>query len=69
MLSIHLRRADHVRHYSIAPSNETGWEMTLEEDRSVTRHARYEDWHHVERAVLVIRGETELLMARGWQQV
>ena len=66
MLSITLRRADHVRHYSIQLVRHAGWEVKLEEDRMLKHHMRYDDWHRVERAVESFRREVEHLTAQGW---
>ena len=66
MLSITLRRADHVRHYSIRAIRHAGWEVKLEEDRTLKHHIRYDDWHRVERAVELFRREVAGLTAQGW---
>ncbi len=57
MFSISLRRADHVRRYSIDPLESSGWEVKLEADCELTRHATYHDWHRVERALAVFQME------------
>ena len=67
MFSIRLQRAEHVRHYSIQPAHSAGWEVTLEEDRTLTRHVRYDDWHRVERALALFRQEVADLAAQGWE--
>lgn len=69
MFSISLRNADHTRQYSIAPRNDSGWEVKLEEDRELARHVYYHDWHRVERTLAVFRLEVSELTARGWQEV
>jgi hypothetical protein len=66
MLSITLRRADHVRHYSIQPIRHAGWEVKLEEDRMLRHHMHYNDWHRVERAFELFRREVADLTAQGW---
>ena len=66
MLSIRLQRADHVRQYSIRPARGAGWEVSLEEDRAVTRQVRYDDWHRVERALATLRREVADLTEQGW---
>lgn len=66
MFSISLRRAEHVRHYSVSEAAGLGWEVKIEDDRDVTRRVRYQDWHRVERAMLVIRQEVSALAERGW---
>jgi len=49
MFALSLRYADHVRHYSICAGS-AGWEVKLEEDRTLRRFDHYQDWHRVERA-------------------
>lgn len=66
MLSITLHRAEHVRRYSIQPIRHLGWEVTLEEDRTLKYHTRYDDWHRVERALESFRREVAELTAQGW---
>lgn len=66
MLSITLYRADHVRHYSIQAIRHAGWKVTLEEDRTLTHHMYYDDWHRVERAMAMFRREVAELTAQGW---
>ena len=67
MFTIRLHRAEHVREYSIRSTEGSGWEVTLEEDRRLTRHVRYRDWHRVERALALFRREVADLEARGWE--
>lgn len=67
MFSIRLRRAEHVRHYSIRPAHNAGWEVSLEEDQTLTRHVRYDDWHRVERALALFRQEVADLADQGWE--
>jgi hypothetical protein len=69
MLSISLRHAEHIRHYSIVPLAGSGWEMKVEEDLKVTRRVLYQDWHRVERAASVIRLEVSDLTERGWSEL
>ena len=66
MFSVSLRRAEHTRHYSIRPLIGSGWEVRREEDRELTRHACYRDWHRVERALAVFRMEVSELTSSGW---
>ena len=66
MFSISLQRADHVRQYSIRSVHDSGWEVLVEEDRTLTHHVRYRDWHRVERALALFRREVDDLIARGW---
>jgi hypothetical protein len=67
MFSIRLRRAEHVRRYTIRSTRGSGWEVSLEEDRTLTRHVRYDDWHRVERALAMFRREVADLAAQGWE--
>jgi hypothetical protein len=67
MFSISLQRAEHVRRYSIRSMEGAGWEVKLEEDRMLTRHIRYHDWHRVERALAIFRREVADLTAQGWE--
>jgi len=69
MFSISLRNAEHLRRYSIHALQNSGWEVSLEEDQRVTRHTHYHDWHRVERTLAVFRLEVSELTARGWQEV
>jgi hypothetical protein len=68
MFDVSLRHANHTRHYSVLPLERAGWEVRLEEDRELTRHARYDDWHRVERALATFQLEVSRLRASGWQQ-
>jgi hypothetical protein len=67
MFVMSLRFADHVREYSVSARQGAGWEVKLEEDRTLKRHARYRDWHRVERTLVRFRREVADLMAQGWQ--
>jgi len=67
MFSISLQRAEHVRQYSIRSTEGAGWEVKQEEDRMLTRHVRYHDWHRVERALASFRREVAVLTAQGWE--
>jgi hypothetical protein len=66
MLDLSLRCADHVRHYSISAGS-AGWEVKLEEDRTLRRLDHYRDWHRVERAMALFEREVMDLTSRGWQ--
>lgn len=66
MFARQLRYADHVRHYSISPGGAAGWEVRLEEDRTVRRLDHYRDWHRVERALALFEREVTELTQRGW---
>jgi len=67
MFSVRLRRANQVRDYRIRDAGADGWEVRLEEDRTVRRLERYQDWHRVERALAMFEREVSDLRARGWQ--
>jgi len=67
MFSMSLRRAGHVREYSVSERGGAGWEVKLEEDRTLTRHVWYQDWHRVERTLAMFRQEVADLKAQGWQ--
>ncbi len=64
-----LRHAEHIRQYSIASIEPSGWEIRLEEDRALIRHARCHDWHRVERTLAMFQIEVSTLIARGWEQI
>ena len=67
MVSIRIQRGEHVRQYSVRSTERAGWEVRLEEDRRLTRHVRYHDWHRVERALALFRREVAHLTAHGWE--
>jgi hypothetical protein len=67
MFAISLQRGGHTRHYSVRSSASAGWEVSLEEDRAVSRRVRYRDWHRVERAVALLRREIADLATQGWE--
>ena len=69
MFSISLTRADHIRRYSIAPLQRSGWEVKVESDQELTRHAYYRDWHRVERVLALFRLEVSELIACGWTAI
>jgi hypothetical protein len=66
MFARRLRQADHIRDYSISSAGAQGWEVRLEEDRTLRRLDHYRDWHRVERALASFEREVEELTARGW---
>jgi len=67
MFAISLRHAEHVRHYSISPASRAGWEVKLEEDRTLHRHEHYTDWHRVERMLALFKREVLALIEEGWE--
>jgi hypothetical protein len=60
-----LRQGEHVRRFAI---RETGgaWEVRAEHDSEVVKRARYDDWHRVERMMLVFATEVASLEQGGW---
>jgi hypothetical protein len=60
-----VRKADHVRRYTIQPTS-SGWEVRTEQDSESIRHACYHDWHRVEMARRVMVMEVASLEAAGW---
>jgi hypothetical protein len=67
MFDLHLRNAGHTRRYTISHVGGAGWEVRLEEDRTIRRHLCYQDWHRVERAVALFEREVKALTAQGWR--
>ena len=63
-----LKKADHIRRYSIETTRD-GWEVREEQDSEVVRHSRYQDWHRVERALLSITLKANVLRDEGWREV
>ena len=61
-----LRKADHVRRFTIDQTDAAGWEVREEENSRVVRSARYRDWHRVERAQMVFARQAALLEDAGW---
>ena len=67
MFAVSLRHADHVRHYSISALAGAGWEVRLEEDRTLHRLEHYTDWHRVERMLVLFEREVLALIEEGWE--
>jgi len=67
MFDIRLSREDHVRRYRITHTGPEGWEVCLEEDSSLRRQDRYQDWHRVERALAQFQKEVDELTDSGWR--
>jgi hypothetical protein len=67
MLSKTLTHAGHSRHFVVRARRAAGWEVRVEEDRQVVRHAEYHDWHRLERALGAIEREIGALVAEGWE--
>jgi hypothetical protein len=66
---ISLRNGHHVRRYSISRVQESGWEVTREQDPERTHHVCYRDWHRVEHACAVFALEVSALTEQGWQLI
>lgn len=66
MFTRELRQAGHVRRFTIRDAGH-GWEVQEEQDSRVVRHVRYNDWHRVERAQLVMEQQVRELEDRGWR--
>lgn len=62
MYSISLRRADHVRHYSIA-TFESGWEVKLQQDNEVQRLMNSRDPNAESREPLKALADSQELIA------
>jgi hypothetical protein len=60
-----LRHAGHTRRFEI---NESGgaWTVRALVDAHVVKHARYDDWHRVERARWAFDREVVSLQDAGW---
>jgi hypothetical protein len=67
MFAVSLRNADHVRQYFVSDRSARGWEIKSEQDRTLTKHVWYHDWHRVERTLELFRQEVAVLTAQGWQ--
>jgi hypothetical protein len=66
MFNVDVVSADCVRRYSVALAGAAGWEVTLEENRSIRWRETHADWHRVERALARVRREVSDLLERGW---
>jgi hypothetical protein len=61
-----LRKAAHVRRFTIRDSGTSGWEVLDEQDTRVVKSAIYDDWHRVERAKAAFAVEAASLRDAGW---
>jgi hypothetical protein len=66
MFSRELEHDGHIRRFEINNHGAEGWEVRVEEDRTVLRRQRYTDWHRVERALNRFTREMSDLEACGW---
>lgn len=67
MFTRELTQAGQVRRFSIEEAGGHGWEVREEQDSRVVRQVRYDDWHRVERALLVMRQQVRELEECGWR--
>ncbi len=67
MFSVCLRRAEETRFCSVSPARGGGWEITMEENRTRTRHVLCHDWHRVERELALFHLTVADLVEDGWQ--
>lgn len=68
MFAVLLRRADHIRRFTIRDEEPGGWVVLEETEGGVIRHVRYDDWHRVERARAAFDVTAEMLRNQGWVQ-
>ena len=66
MFDVNVVSAGRVRHYSVSLAGDGGWEVTVEENRSMQWHETLADWHRVERTLARVRSEVDDLLDRGW---
>ena len=62
------RKAAQTRSFSIVDTGSSGWEVREEQNTRVVRIVRYDDWHRVERALLLFGREASALRANGWTE-
>jgi hypothetical protein len=61
-----LRRAAHIRRFTITATSSSGWEVRDEEDTRIITSRLYDDWHRVERARLSFAAAEATLRGAGW---
>lgn len=61
-----LRRAAHIRRFTITATSSSGWEVRDEEDSRILKTHLYDDWHRVERARLTFAAAEANLRGAGW---
>lgn len=66
MFAKELRRAGHIRKFSIREAAPSGWEVRDEQDDRVLKHVHYTDWHRVERALNMFSLQIDVLENDGW---
>jgi hypothetical protein len=69
MISRELVKTGHTVSFVIHRAHTAGWDLTIERDHVIVRHARLGDWHRVERALGRITQEIEDLQTHGWTEV
>jgi hypothetical protein len=63
-----LRKATHIRRFTISSTSSSGWEVRDEQDSRLLRTRVYDDWHRVERAKLTFAMEAAGLRDAGWDE-
>jgi hypothetical protein len=66
MFHLNVMFANRVRHYSVVLAGAAGWEVKLEEDRTIRWCETCADWHRVERMLDRVQREVSELVDRGW---
>jgi hypothetical protein len=61
-----LRKAAHVRRFTIRDTGTSGWQVLDEQDAKVVKSVLYDDWHRVERARAAFALEAATLREAGW---
>jgi hypothetical protein len=61
-----LRRAAHIRRFTITATSTSGWEVREEEDSRIITTRLYDDRHRVERARLSFAAAEASLRGAGW---
>jgi hypothetical protein len=66
MYVISLRKAAHIRRFTIRNTGTSGWEVLDERDKGIVKSVLYDDWHRVERAKQAFVIEALTLRETGW---
>jgi hypothetical protein len=67
MYNLVLRRAAHVRRFTITATSTSGWEVREEADSRLVMSRLYDDWHRVERVRLWFADVAAKLRGAGWK--
>jgi hypothetical protein len=67
MYELVLRRAAHIRRFTITATSTSGWEVREEADSRVVMSRLYDDWHRVERARFSFADAAARLRGAGWE--